>query len=91
MKTGTEGGKAELVHYFCYSRNSQLSFGCKEAMVLPEPCGRGLAPQPRRQNNGWDKIYVIISSFTARKPIIATVVIRIVSCRFDECVCCICR
>lgn len=25
METGTEGGKAELVHYFCHSRSSRLS------------------------------------------------------------------
>lgn len=33
-------------------------------------------PQPRRWNSGWDKIYVIISSFTARKLITTTVLLE---------------
>lgn len=74
-KQEQKGGKAELVHYFCHSRSSPLGFGRREAMVLPGPCGRRLVPQPRRWNNGWDKIYVIISSFTARKPITTTVLL----------------
>lgn len=76
MKTGTDWGKAELVHYWCHSRSARLSFGCREAMVLHEPHGGRLVPHQGGETMGGTKIYVIISSCTARKAVTATVLVE---------------